>query len=295
MLHDGTARAASLRQRADAMLEAGQISNLVSAQWQDQALATESLLVDLELQRLDAETRLKQLLGDRSAAEVQVALDINQWRAGNPAGPDRRDRPSSTTDLVVQRRRLALDEALALHRPQVLLSGFAGVASVPHDEGTFGIYGLRVSLSLPMFEGTAARRIAEAKIQLEEAERARDLAAAAEQNRADLLRLAAGAAEKRIALLEQAVDVARRREESVVRLVRAGVRPESELVDVTTNIARREADLLAVRVERWKLQQQMNWGAGGRAQGAGDRAAVRSSSALLPPAPCALRPDECAP
>jgi len=67
------------------------------------------------------------------------------------------------------------------------------------------------------------------------------------------------AADKRIALLAQAAGVARQREESVTRLVRAGVRTENDLVDATAEIARREGDLLAVRVERWKLEQQLRW------------------------------------
>lgn len=252
MLRDGTTRAESLRRRATAMLEAGQISNLTAAQWEDQALATESMLVDLELQRLDAEARLKQLIGDRSADEIRPTIEESIRRA----------EARRSTDPIVVRKRLALEDAVALRRPQVMLSGFVGVANVPGDDGTFGIYGLRVSLTLPMFESAAAHRIAQAKIELEEAERAQSLAEAARRNRVDLLRLALDANDKRLALLEQAVDVARRREESVVRLVRAGVRPEADLVDVTSNVARRESDLLALRVERWKLRQQLQWSAG---------------------------------
>ena len=252
-LRDGTARAKSLRERASTMLEAGQISNLTSAQWQDQALATESMLVDLELQRLDAAMRLKQLIGDRSPSELQVTLDLSE--------PTVNRIRHETTSPIVDRKRIAFEDAVALRRPQVLLSGFAGVATIPGDDGTFGIYGLRVSLTLPMFESAAAQRIAQAKIELEEAERAQKLTDAAEHHRVDLLRLAIDANEKRLALTEQAVDVARRREESVVRLVRAGARPEADLVDVTTNVGRRESDLLALRVERWKLRQQLTWSA----------------------------------
>ncbi len=260
MLRDGSTRAESLRRRATAMLEAGQISNLTAAQWEDQALATESMLVDLELQRLDAEARLKQLIGDRSADELRPTIEESIRRAEAPF--DSAQGRLRSTDPVVVRKRLALEDAIALRRPQVMLSGFAGVANVPGDDGTFGIYGLRVSLTLPMFESAAAHRIAQAKIELEEAERAQSLAEAARRNRIDLLRLALDANDKRLALLEQAVDVARRREESVVRLVRAGVRPEADLVDVTSNVARRESDLLALRVERWKLRQQLQWSAG---------------------------------
>jgi outer membrane protein TolC len=138
-----------------------------------------------------------------------------------------------------------------------MMSAFGGVANV--TDGTFGLYGVRFTLSLPMFDGAVARRIAQARLEADDAARARMLAEKSEQNRAELLRLAMGAADKRIALLVQAAGVARQREESVTRLVRAGVRTENDLVDATAEIARREGDLLAVRVERWKLEQQLRW------------------------------------
>ena len=252
MLRDSAMRARSLRERSTTMLEAGQISNAVAAQWQDQALVTESLLVELELDRLDAETRLKQLMGDTSPNPIHVTLD------GTP--PSRRlngRRPAAVerAALEEEQRRIALQDALALRRPQLMMSGFGGVANV--DDGTFGLYGLRFSLSLPMFDAAAARRLAEAKLEVEEAERARSVIERTSKNRADLLRVAIDATEKRIALLLQALDVARQREASVIRLVRAGVRPEADLADATSSVARRESDLVALRVERWKLQQQL--------------------------------------
>ena len=41
----------------------------------------------------------------------------------------------------------------------------------------------------------------------------------------------------------------------MTRLVLAGVRTEADLFDAVTEVARRESDLLAVRVERWRLEQ----------------------------------------
>ena len=250
LLRDGAARAAELRRRAHTMLDAGEISNITAARWQDQALATESMLVDLELQRLDAETRLKQLIGDTSPATLHAELDLNAPDAGLPA------RPSS--DASITRASLAVQQASAHRRPQLLLSGFGGVAAVPNttsaDDGTYGIYGIRLSLTLPMFDAAGASRLAEARLQLEEAMRARDLAETAMRNRLDLLRLASSAAEKRITLLTDAVRVATQRQESVARLVSAGVYREADLVDAANEVARRESDLLIVRVERWKLR-----------------------------------------
>ena len=253
-LRDSAARAASLRQRARTMLEAGEISNITAARWQDQALATESALLDLELQRLDAETRLKQLIGDTSSESLRAFLDLED--------PPITRTTNVETDFTVTRASLALQEATALRRPQLLLSAFGGVAETNLDDSTLGIYGVRLSLTLPMFDAASARRIAEARLQLEEATRVRAVTEAATRNRIELLSLALSAAEKRLELMQNAVGVAKQRQESVTRLVLAGVRPEADLVDAANEIARRESDLLAVRVERWKLQQQLRWSAG---------------------------------
>ena len=268
LLHDGAARAAQLRQRARVMLESGEINTLTATQWQDQALATESQLVDLELQRLEAETRLKQLIGDPSPEGLRASLVLDDEPMLREIRVEKiveTDAAVARASLVQERQRLALQEAVALRRPQVLLSAFGGVAAVPTthetnaEEGTFGIYGLRLSLSLPMFDAAAARRLAEARLQLEEATRVRAVTEVATRNRIDLLWLALAAAEKRIKLLSDAVEVAKQRQESITRLVLAGVRPEAELVEAANAVARRESDLLAVRVDRWKLQQRVRY------------------------------------
>ena len=272
LLEPATTRAAELRERASSKLESGDINNLTAAQWQDQALTTESQRVDLELQRLEAETRLKQLIGDTSSEPLRASLVLDDT-AMTP-GPSRdaavtTDAGVARASLMQERQRLALQEASALRRPQLLLSAFGGVAAVPSsyeaaDDGTFGIYGVRLSLTLPMFDAAAARRVAEARLQLEEASRVRATAETATRNRIDLLLLALDAAGKRIGLLTEAVAVARQRQESVARLVAAGVRSEAELLEAASALARRESDLLAARVDRWKLQQQLrSLGSGG--------------------------------
>ncbi|HET8775379.1 MAG TPA: TolC family protein [Thermoanaerobaculia bacterium] len=289
LLRDGAARAETLRQRARTMLEAGEISNLTATQWQEQALATESALVDLELQRLEAETRLKQLIHDPSAEELRASLDLD---GAEPPPEQVRVEPDGAVaraSLLQERQRLALQEAAAQRRPQLLLSAFGGVATVPStyntnaDEGTFGIYGVRMTLSLPMFDAASARRLAEARMQLDEASRVRAVTENATRNRLDMLRLALAAAGKRTQLLTGAVAVAKQREESVTRLVLAGVRPEADLVEAANAVARRESELLTARVERWKLLQD---------QGAGAQRAERrgqsAGSPLLPSALCAL-------
>ncbi|HVE71896.1 MAG TPA: TolC family protein [Thermoanaerobaculia bacterium] len=268
LLHTGAARAAELRQRARNMLESGEINTLTATQWQDQALATESHLVDLELQRLEAETRLKQLIGDQSSEGLQASLVLDDEPMLKEIKVDeivQTDAAVARASLVQERQRLALQEATALRRPQMLLTAFGGVAAVPStyqtnaDEGTFGIYGLRVSLSFPMFDAAAARRLAEARLQLDEATRVRAVTETATRNRIDLLWLALAAAEKRIKLLTDAASVAKQRQDSITRLVLAGVRPEADLVEAANAVAKRESDLLAVRVDRWKLQQRVRY------------------------------------
>ena len=285
LLRDGAQRAAVLRDRARLMLEAGTISTVTATTWQDQALATESMLLDLELQRLEAETRVRQLIGDTGTEPLHIEIDIHD----EPMLREIRfeqvisaDAAVAGATLLEQRRKLALDETLSARRPQILLSAFGGVAAVPSSyrtdasEGTFGIYGLRVTLSLPMFDPASARRVAEARLELEEAARVKTLTATATKNRLDLLWLGVAAAEKRIDLLTQAVEVARRRQESVVRLVTAGVRSETELVEAANDVARRESDLLAVRIDRWKLQQIM------RRMAADDRSKMLRRASLSP-------------
>ena len=276
LLGDGSQRATRLRERARTMLEAGQISNITAAQWEDAALAAESQMVDLELQRLEAETRVKQLIGDTSKDALEVSLELDDQPMLREIKVDQlveADAAVASAELIENRKRLALEEAMALRKPQVLLSAFGGVASVPStyntdaSSGTFGIYGMRVSLALPMFDAAAARRVAEARLDLEEAQRVRNVTAVATRNRFDLLWLAVAAADRRIALLTEAVDVAREREQSVSRLVTAGVRAEADLVEAANSLARRESDLLAVRVDRWKLQQRVKWGGAAVSQG----------------------------
>jgi outer membrane protein TolC len=244
LLREGASRAAKLRERTRVMLEIGQISNVTAAQWQDQALAAESMLIDLELQRLNAETRLKQLMGDTTPARLHA-----KWGAGvPPAGPKASGLRHS---LHEQRARLDLDDASASARPQFLLSAYGGVADY---NGTFGIYGLRFTVT---FDPSAGRRMAAERIAFENAERARVLAERAEQNRLELLQLELSAAERRVGLLTQSIDVARKREESVARLVSAGVRTEADVVATASEIARRESDLAGARIEAWKLQQRI--------------------------------------
>lgn len=244
-------RAGTLRERSQTLLASGLISNTTAAQWEEQALAAQQMLVDLQLQRLDAETRLRQLLGDTSSEPLHVCLDCGGSAAAFNSGG------KAAAVHNEERQRIALEEAMELRKPQILMSAFGGVANV--TDGAFGLYGLRFTFTLPMFDAATARRVAMARLEVEDAKRARTLGESARRNRAALLRVAMSAADQRLALLTRAIDVARQREESVTRLVRAGVRAENDLLDAASEVSRRESDLLTVRVERWKLEQQLEW------------------------------------
>ncbi|HEX7830764.1 MAG TPA: TolC family protein, partial [Thermoanaerobaculia bacterium] len=76
LMSDGVQHAATLRERARTMLDLGQITTTTAANWEEQALATESQRLDYELARLDAETRLKQLTGDLSNDTLVASLDL---------------------------------------------------------------------------------------------------------------------------------------------------------------------------------------------------------------------------
>jgi len=199
-----------------------------------QSLAEEEQLVDLDIERLDAEARLRQLMGDVSAEPMELIVDLEHLQPS--AAP-----PRATVDratLEERKRRIALDELLAQRKPQMLLTGFGGTA------GGAGLYGVRFSLTFPSFDAT---RVAQAQLELEEAERAKNAAAEAARSDSDQVRMALAAADKRIALLERAADLARARRKAA---------PQDAGAEL--DLVRRESDLLAMRVERWKLRQMEN-------------------------------------
>jgi outer membrane protein TolC len=266
LLTEGVRHAGMLRERARTMLELGQITTTTAANWEEQALATESRRLDYELARLDAETRLKQLVGDRTNEPLRANIDLDGPDGGaiRTVSLDRlveRDALVDRATLQEMQKRIVVEELMAQRRPQFLVSAFGGVATVPSgfrsstQEGSYGIYGVRLSFTLPSFDAAAATRLTEAQLELEEATRLRNAAAAATRTRGNLLSLSMNAADQRIDILNKQIALAKQRQESITRLVLAGVRTESELVEAVTEVARRESDLLAVRMERWRLEQ----------------------------------------
>jgi len=252
VLRAGLDRAVGLRERAGNLLASHEISNTIAAQWEDDALQARSQMLDLDLRRLEAETRLKQIIGDTSTQPIDVVLDLDRTPATPAVGSER-------SDLAIERKNLAVAEAEAAARPQLTMSAFGGVAAVA-DSPHYGLYGLRFSLALPSLDSAAKRRIAVARLDAEEAKLDRVSADEARTREESALTLAVAATEKRIELLRSAVDVARQREQSVSRLTSAGVRSENALAEVAFERTRRESDLIAAQVDLWKYRQLLGRG-----------------------------------
>jgi outer membrane protein TolC len=203
-------------------------------------------------------------MGDTSSEPITMVVELNEPQmralamAANPDPLVSRDEGVARASMAYERKRLALEEAEAARTPQVMMSAFGGVASLgdlSDRNGRYGLYGLRFTLSLPMFDASATRRVAEARLEAEDADLERRTTTEMIRRQTSTLWLGIAALEKRIGLLEQAVDVAKKREESVVRLVSAGVRKENDLAEAAAERTRRESDLIGARVELWKFEQ----------------------------------------
>ena len=164
---------------------------------------------------------------------------------------------------LVQKRELSHEEARGARRPQVMLSAFGGIAAVPSstsnfyssDDDRFALYGLRLTIALPMLDAAARRREAQTRLEVAEAEldRTATLVRLRRQNAQTSLDVAG--LMKRIELLSRGVDVARQRAESVARLTSEGLRSEAALAGAMSDAGRRESELLAARVELWRHAQ----------------------------------------
>ena len=266
ILNAGLQRAVEMRDRAKQLLETQQISNVTAAQWEDEAIVAESQLLDLQLQRLEAETHVRQLMGDTGGEPIEIVLQLEPdpatralALAANPDPLVASDEGVARATMLFQRKGLELEQAEAARRPQLSMSAFGGMTALRNvagaNDGGYSLFGLRFTVALPMFDAAGARRVAEARLQLEQASLERRTTTDAIRRQTSALWLGIASLEKRIGLLEQSVDVARKREESVIRLVAAGLRPENDVAQAAADRARRESDLLGARVELWKHQQ----------------------------------------
>lgn len=241
-------------ERSVRLLEEGAITTLTAAQRQEIATSYASRMLELELRRGEAAERLRELTG--LPEEPRPVLD----GPPPPAGP----RVDSAAAMIAESE-ARLRHARAAAGFQATLSTWVGAAAGRSDfqnlqsSGTFGVYGLRVHLSHPLFRPDSRIAVTEARADLELARTAADDARRAAGAQRGALARSARAAEKRLALLQTGVEQARLSEESMSRLVAAGLRTESELLYARAEHTRRRMDLVAAEVERWKAARLLDW------------------------------------
>jgi outer membrane protein TolC len=246
-------------------LAAGEISNLTAADRREIALGFESRLLEIESRRIDAVTKIRLFTGleaePRLVIDLQSAPSSRDAGRGPGEGPSVADDSVKVTTLAVDDSRARLREVQASSGFRATLSGFAGVGAAQSEfrhiasDGSFGVYGVRVLVSYPLFRGTSAIALAEARADVEESLASRNAARDAARLRAEEYRFQEQTAQKRISLMEQSVETAKQREESLQRLVAGGLRSEGDLAQAQAERVRRETDLLAIEIDRWKAAQ----------------------------------------
>jgi outer membrane protein TolC len=256
-LHDEMAAEGS---RSEALVASGEISNLTAIERGDAFLSLQSQLLDAEARRIDAATRLRLLTGLES--EPVVSLELSSSR---PGGNGLKDDLVDATRGAVDESRARLREIESSNGFRALLSGFAGFGTAQSSfgdlssRGSFGIYGLRIHLSYPLFRGMNGLPLAEARADLRHNLAAHDAAVEAAKARSAEYRLREESATRRMEVLRRSMDAARLREESLQRLVDAGVRSVSDLSHAKADRTRREVTLLQAEVERWKAARLLEW------------------------------------
>ena len=256
-------RSTSVEDRTSVLLASGQISNATAAAWQERTLAARSRQLDAELRKIDAEARLQEILGEET--EIVPVLGRDEWRPSSAAdaAPSPRERGEGPFERRVERARLYVKELEARRRPAVMLSGYVGAGAANStfagstSSGAFGIYGVRVQLSLPLFDHTSAADVARAELDLARAEADR-VAALREARRVaarELRRIEAQ--KKRVAILAESYEIARRRHESMVRLAGSGLRSDSDALAAAAEVAERATRLDEAQVEEWKSVQRL--------------------------------------
>lgn len=244
-------------ERATRLLQSGEIANLEAAGRRSQAAMSARQWLDLESRREDASARLMAILGLQS--EPTLALDGAELPAN---GSGLRDPYLAATEAALEENRARLRTLEGPSRLTATLSGFAGMTSGRSEfndvssSGTFGIYGLRVHLSYPLFRG-AQVAAAEARLAVEESTRLREEAATAAKKQEDALRRQVRTIERQLELQQQQLEETRLTAASVQRLADAGLRSNADLVFVATDVARVEAEVLALQVQRWKSVQRL--------------------------------------
>jgi outer membrane protein TolC len=256
----------SLSNQAEAsarLLESGELSNVQAGERREVAISWASLLLDVEARRAEAAAQLNILLGIEGEPELTINFSEPVPEAREVKGV--RDARIEAATIATEESRSRLASARAAAGWRATLSGSAGAASAQSSyndatsSGTFGIYGLRVHLSYPIFAGTSSASIAEAEADLQMRLAAREEAIDLARNRLTSLQTRVETERKRAALLRESLSEARRGRASTQRLIDAGLRLPGDIARSDAELARREADLLSVEVARWKTGRLIEW------------------------------------
>jgi outer membrane protein TolC len=251
--------------RAPELLQQGRINNITATQWEETALSLRARVLDMELRRLDASTKIHQLLGDESLDDVAPKLDLRMlptWAVDVADAVENHAEVLAATKRV-ERARLAIEQAEARRRPDVALSGFAGYGAADasvrgqRSSGAFGIYGLAVRLSYTIRDPRGAAELSRARRELARVTAERDAITRRVRTALTAQMLRIDAQRRRIDLLTQAVELANRRHESLVRLAAAGVQSDFEALVASAESLARESRLDDARIDQWKAWQRL--------------------------------------
>jgi len=266
-----TEKISGVAERSARLLASGEITNLTASARSDLATAHAARLLDADIRRQDAVSRLRALTG--LDAERPVVLDTADAVAGvSDDAAIAVDANVAAASAAVEDNRARLLEVRAASGFRAAISGTAGVASAQSSfqnatsSGAFGIYGLRVLLSYPLLRGNGAYDVAEAEARLAQSEAERDEVLAASRVRVASLLERDGTGRRRLALLQQSVEQANANVASLERLVGAGLRSDIDLATVRAEAARREVDVLSAQVAQWKVAQLLAHARGAEAR-----------------------------
>jgi outer membrane protein TolC len=253
-------------ERAARLLSSAEISNLEASNRRTLATAFMAQLLEVEARREDAAARLVETLG----LQTEPAVVLDPSPAPDSLSSARKAERVDPTQAAVEESRARARAVAAASGFTATLSGLAG-AAIAHSEfndvsssGTYGIYGLRVHLSYPLFRSSSLAA-AEARVAMQESLRAQEEFSAAARQRIATLRREEQTAERRIELLEQQIEEARLAAASVQRLANAGLRSSADVIFTQAEVERRRLDLLAAQVQRWKTAQRLRWLTDGQA------------------------------
>ena len=258
-----SATAARLEARAtrlEARLEEREAS-LLDATWaREAALSVRIEETGAQEEAVEAEGRLRMLLGlwDEGRLDVDLAAVLEALPVA-AAGPP----PSGTGDvarelLAAEKLRRSAEEAAAKGRFRLDLSAFAGLAVARSEflgrttTGTgFGTYGGRLLATLPLLERSASLERERLRVQAELADaRAREAGRARQEERRRQ-GLALEELDRKVELARTRLRLSLEREASVSRLVEAGLARETSLATAEADTARRRCELLRTQAVRY--------------------------------------------